>query len=190
MKYADINKRFTETVAEYIAKGYAINTMSMRGSQGEITKIDMTDGKEIIRIKLDTFYEWKCGGQGIELTVGRVNGKVKPHMNDDRVTVWNKELEVLTSEKFYGLDAYGSDYYGTLEEAKAAWQKRYERAEAKYTGAKIVSITSASALEIAERIVRDRMGYKRVNRSEINLTKNRESGRYMVSYHGKKCILH
>ena len=29
MKFADINKRFTEIVAEYIAKGYTINTKTM-----------------------------------------------------------------------------------------------------------------------------------------------------------------
>lgn len=50
MKYADINRRFTEIVAEWLAKGYSINTASMSGSQGETAKIDLTDGKEIVRI--------------------------------------------------------------------------------------------------------------------------------------------
>ena len=31
MKYADINKRYTESVAEYISKVYAINTATMSG---------------------------------------------------------------------------------------------------------------------------------------------------------------
>lgn len=35
MKYIDINQKFTAKVAEYIAKGYTINTATMSGSQGE-----------------------------------------------------------------------------------------------------------------------------------------------------------
>ena len=45
MKYVDINKRFTEIVSEYIAAGYMMNTSSMNGSEGEISKVDLTDGK-------------------------------------------------------------------------------------------------------------------------------------------------
>ena len=55
MKFADINKRYTEIVNEYIAKGYTINTATMSGSQGEIAKIDFTDGTEIIRIRVASF---------------------------------------------------------------------------------------------------------------------------------------
>lgn len=35
MKYIDINKRYTEIVTEYMARGYIINTRTMSGSQGE-----------------------------------------------------------------------------------------------------------------------------------------------------------
>lgn len=36
MKYIDINQKFTAKVAEYIAKGYTINTATMSGSQGDL----------------------------------------------------------------------------------------------------------------------------------------------------------
>lgn len=32
MNYAEINNRFTQVVAEYLSKGYIINTASMGGS--------------------------------------------------------------------------------------------------------------------------------------------------------------
>lgn len=188
MKYADINKRFTEVVAEYIVKGYAINTMTMRGHQGEISKVDMTNGKEIIRIMLNNTNDYNNHLYGIELVVGRATGRAKPHMNDDWATVWNKELEVLTSEMFYQIGERGSDYYGTAEEAKAAEQTRYERYWARCEG-NVIEITSAPALAIAERIVREKMGYVRVNRKEIRLTKSRKTRKYSVSYHGKTYFL-
>ena len=59
MKYIDINRKFTETVSSYIAQGYIINTASMSGSQGEIAHIDLTDGKQIVRVLLDSFTEWE-----------------------------------------------------------------------------------------------------------------------------------
>lgn len=34
MKFGDINWRYTEIAAEYIGKGYKINTATMGGSQG------------------------------------------------------------------------------------------------------------------------------------------------------------
>lgn len=41
MKYADINKRFSEIVTEYLNKGYTFNTATMGGSQGEVAKVDL-----------------------------------------------------------------------------------------------------------------------------------------------------
>ena len=82
MKYADINCRFTEIVAEWLAKGYSINTASMSGSQGETAKIDLTDGKEIVRILVDRFSDYAANVEGVEMpmsaptttTTGRRSG--------------------------------------------------------------------------------------------------------------------
>ena len=71
MKYADINRRFTEIVAEWLAKGYSINTASMSGSQGETAKIDLTDGKEIVRILVDRFSDYAANVEGVEIIVGK-----------------------------------------------------------------------------------------------------------------------
>ena len=58
MKYIDINQKFTAKVAEYIAKGYTINTATMSGSQGEVAHVDLTDGKQVVRVLLDSFTEY------------------------------------------------------------------------------------------------------------------------------------
>ena len=58
MKYIDINQKFTAKVAEYIAKGYTINTATMSGSQGEVAHVDLTDGRQVVRVLLDSFTEY------------------------------------------------------------------------------------------------------------------------------------
>lgn len=97
MKYADINKKYTEVISEYIAKGYIINTASMRGSQGEVAKIDLTDGNEIIRIRIESFYEGRASGYAI--IVGKSTDRVEPNSNSFR-TIWNDNLEVIEKNSF------------------------------------------------------------------------------------------
>lgn len=137
MKYETINKRFTETVTEWMSKGYHINTASMGGSQGEVAHLDLTNGKDIIRILLDNFREWDefTNHEGLELIVGRVTDQVTP---DSSVTwgntIWNNRLEALSSERFYKIGRAkrnGEQWYGTKEEAEASDRLNLQRYKAK-----------------------------------------------------------
>lgn len=116
MKYADINRRFTEIVAEWLAKGYSINTASMSGSQGETAKIDLTDGKEIVRILVDRFSDYAANVEGVEIIVGKaLDADVRPNNNDNWATLWNNRLEVLQQERFFkiGENRVSGTQYGT-----------------------------------------------------------------------------
>lgn len=86
MKFIDINREFTAAASSYIAQGYIINTASMSGSQGEIAHIDLTDGKQIVRVLLDRFSEWEDYNQlgGLKLVVGIATDNVKPNDNQRR----------------------------------------------------------------------------------------------------------
>ena len=137
MKYIEINKRFTDTVSEWMAKGYHINTASMGGSQGEVAHLDLTDGKEIIRILLDNFREWDeyISHEGLELIVGRVTDQVVP--DGGRTwgdTVWNNHLEILASERYYQIGREkrnGEKWFGTKEDAEAQARLYCQRYEAR-----------------------------------------------------------
>ena len=76
MKAKDIEKIYTAKVAEYLAKGYTINPATMSGHQGEIAKIDLKKGDEIIRILLDRAHCWDREEnfkiEGVVLRVGRI----------------------------------------------------------------------------------------------------------------------
>ena len=83
MRYCDINNRFTQIVTEYINKGYTFNTSSMGGSQGEIANIDLTNGKEIIRVVVSSFNNWRENVEGVEIAIGRSTDNVRPHSGQD-----------------------------------------------------------------------------------------------------------
>lgn len=138
MKYEEINKRFTQTVAEWLVKGYAINTSTMSGSQGEIAKIDLTNGDEIIRVLAKDFHEYinekslRCY-DGIEIIVGKVVDEgLEPHNNCRYGIVWNNRLEVISTERFYLIGENRSyKWYGTKEEADYQKEMKHYRWEAK-----------------------------------------------------------
>ncbi len=137
MFYKDLNKRFTEIVTEYMMKGYYMNTSTMRGSQGEISKVDLTDGKEIIRVLVEQFNEYGAEVyEGIQITVGRVqkSAGVTPNTTGWLNTIWNDHLEVISFERFYQVgikNRNGNAYYGTREESREAMRLQSKRRKAR-----------------------------------------------------------
>lgn len=190
MKYVDINKRYTEIVAEYIGKGYAINTATMSGSQGETAKVDLTNGTEIIRVMIDTFSDWMNSLNGVEITVGKVTDEdVHPHSNSDWATIWNNRLEILSTERFYkiGEDRRHGTFYGSEAEAKAVVTIRRSRYFLRESARKTENITE-KAMEIAKRIIRREFGVKRICEADIKVSKC--NGTYTIGYKGKAYRLH
>lgn len=191
MKYADINKRYTEIVAEHIGKGYIINSTSMGGSQGETCKIDLTNGAEIIRIMVDTFSDWNVNLKGVEIIVGRaLDPDVKPHSSSGWNTLWNNRLEILFTERFYeiGEDCRHGTYYGTEEDAKAAAALKLKRYIARTGGRRTKSFNGRVAIEIAKRIIRREFGVKRIIEADIKVCKC--DAVYSVGYRNKAYRLH
>lgn len=132
MRYESINRKYTDIISEYIGKGYYFNTGTMSGSQGEIAHTDLTNGKEIIRIIVSGFSNFRECKEGIEILVGRVTEKyIAPNATGrTSKTIWNNKLEVIKSEKFYQIgdeQRNGTRWYGTEDEARAAVKKGQER---------------------------------------------------------------
>lgn len=185
MKYADINERYTEIVAEYIGKGYTINSASMSGSQGETSKIDLTNDIEIIRVMVDTFSDWSANVEGVEIIVGRaLDHGVVPHSNSGRETIWNNHLEILNQERFYkiGEDRCHGPYYGTESEAKHAHEVKLSRYIARESSRKTENLTD-KAMEIAKRVIRREFSVKRIYDADVRVT--RTENMYIVSYRNK-----
>lgn len=185
MKYADINRRYTEIVAEYMGKGYTINTVSMGGSQGETCKIDLTNGTEIVRIMVGTFSDWENSLEGVEIVVGKAtDADIRPHNNSGWNTIWNNRLEIITAEQFYkiGDDRRHGTFYGSMVEAKAAVAIRRSRYFLRESARRTENITD-KATEIAKRIIRREFGVKRICEADITVSKYK--GVYTVGYRNK-----
>ena len=178
MKYIDINRKFTETVSNYIAQGYIINTASMSGSQGEIAHIDLTDGKQIVRVQLE----------GLKLVVGIAADNVKSNDNQRGDVIWNNRLDVISCEKFYKLSSNRDDsvFYGTREEATVADEKRFERYCCR--DCRIKKHLPEKASPLVKEFVRRKFGLKRVVVSNIQITK--QNSVYTVTYNQHSAQLH
>lgn len=129
MKFKEINQKFTAKVAEYIAEGWYFNAGTMNGSQGEVAKVDLTDGNRVLRIMIakehgygDFWYD------GYALVVGFAEDKIKANDSDTWQTVWNNRLEVIFKETYYRAGVDGrADWYVTEDEARANYEKMVAR---------------------------------------------------------------
>lgn len=135
MKFAEINRKLTEIVADYISRGYTINTNTMNClNPGVLGKVDVTDGKEIVRILLEEFREeadwldegWTPRLYGVRLVVGRATENLKPNRKNIG-GIWNSNLDILSEEKFYRVGDWDADWYGTAGDAVIREKKHRKR---------------------------------------------------------------
>ncbi len=101
MKYVEIEKLFTETVAKFLTDGWTFHTASMTGHQGEIAKVDFQKNGDVIRVLLRKDMD-PLGRRYMEIETRRHAGKVVGLLSWD--TIWNNDGEVLESRKFYQVD--------------------------------------------------------------------------------------
>jgi len=188
MKFIDINRKFTAAVNSYMAQGYYINAGTMRGSQGEIAAIDLTNGTEIIRVLLTTFSDY-YGTEGVELIVGQAKDDVKPNQEDHWSTVWNERLEVIGGEKFYRLNRnrVQDEFYGTEEEANTAKEKRLNRRKNRRCNDSAVDVTEKAA-PVVKKYIHEKFGVRHVKMGDIKVIKCRDH--YTVTYHKHVAQLH
>lgn len=127
----EIEKIYSDIIADYLNKGYYINMNTMSGSQlDEIAKIDLTNGKEVLRVMLcgsntDRDNEYNYYLQYISIIIGRNTDKLYNNHGD---IIWNNHLEILSEQRFYEIgDRNDRRFFGTKEEAIAAKKKHYSR---------------------------------------------------------------
>lgn len=192
MKFKDINRIYTQTVMDWLSRGYTINTGTMARSQSAFACTDFTDGKEVYRVALDNFSdEYTIGINWIGLIVGCC-GTVKPNKNDRAwETVRNSELEMINITKFYVVADLknGDAIYGTYEEAMEAQDKRSLRRPGCFKSP-MKEISNPRAISIAKKYIKRVTGKRRINESLIRVRKNVESCKYYISYDGKGNELH
>ena len=130
MNQNDINRAFTEKVAELLGRGYQIYPGTMGGSQGEIAHVDLYRGDEIIRVLLDHSAGRGEKPDGFRLIVGRNTDRIRMNCFDTLGnTIWNSHLEILSEIE---LCQIGENYYTDAETGKSIQEKRRARREARH----------------------------------------------------------
>ena len=129
MNQNDINRAFTEKVAELLSRGYQIYPGTMGGSQGEIAHVDLYRGDEIIRVLLDRSAGFGEKPDGVRLIVGRNTDCIRMNCFDTLGnTIWNNRLEILSEIEFCQI---GENYYTDAETGRAIQEKRDARRRAR-----------------------------------------------------------
>lgn len=113
-KTKDIDGIYQSMIMKYVAKGYKIITAHMGGSQGEKSKIDFTDGKDIYRIwyyedseNLDTKYYMHSSILCISVHKYEID---KKELYNYDYTLWRSKGEIIEEKVFYLINEY--DRYG------------------------------------------------------------------------------
>ena len=132
MNYTDLNKIFTETVNNYLNNGFTIFCNTMSGSQGEIAKVDLTNGTELYRVILEEIYSsWEVGlANRYSIKVGKYHSSLdnisNHRLEDFNYIIWNDQLEVVSERKFVLLKGNRiRQYY--LEEGSEEYVKAIEK---------------------------------------------------------------
>lgn len=136
MKKQEIERMYTQKVAELLNQGWRVHASTMPGHQGEIAHIDLTDGSEIHRVLLQRELAWShlddgFHGDRITITVGRNTGEVWPGWDS---TIWNQRLEVLSQIEMAEIQTpdrrHPDGWYTDFEEAVRISKIRHARREA------------------------------------------------------------
>lgn len=183
----DIENVYTDTIKDYLNRGYRIYYSTMGGSQGEIAKIDLTNDNEVIRILLDSETEHYrehpihkyMDLDYLTIIVGRNTDKLRGDSFSD--IIWNEHLELISEIRFYKIGRRNNSFFGTKQEAIDAMCKYYSRFDFRDLYSRDEIIFSDKAKEIILPWVKRQRKCKSVNVKQIDEVKK-------VIYYNRKNI--
>lgn len=190
----DVNKEFTNIVNGYLNKGFTISATTMSGTQGEHAKVDLTDGKDVVRVMINNRDRWARGDYlyGLEITAALFKGRCNNNF-DTFNTLWNSKGEVIKTVTFYeiGQDKHGYRRY-TRQKAFAVEANNKARNRARWYVAYTdeTAIKDAAHIKRVVEICKEHKGYKSIQAKDIvEISRiNRKNGTmsYMVRFSGTR----
>lgn len=165
----DIRKAFTDKVNEYLAKGMEISIRTMSGSQGEIGKIDLTDGQNIYRIRLERDHSYIDKGffyggiDTIELIIEKYEDDGRDAL-DTWGTLWSGKGELIEKKIWYSIEDRKA-FTDSFDEILRLLEIRTSRRKNREIETK--EITDSKRISILLKIVKKRRGYSSVTKKQI-----------------------
>lgn len=121
----DINKIYTDTIRRYMDMGYWINTNTMHGTQGETAKVDLTNGKHIIRILLEEKSSF-MSRLSLELSSTYKLSVIEYSFTKDEL-LWNDKGNILYEEWWYMIGSNNKAFTDNKDECIALIEKSIAR---------------------------------------------------------------
>lgn len=186
VKMEDVNKTYTEIIGDYISRGYWVYTKTMAGHQGEIAKIDLTNGKRIIRVRIDKKYHSRIEGlENLWLGTDVLRIVVVEYDNFRTETLWNNEGTVINEFNWYQVGRKNIAYVDNLEEYIDIANKTLNRFELKPIdygnhGRKLLNYNADTIIKI----VNGRKGFKSCKKKDIKSVERYKNG-YYIRMEGK-----
>lgn len=217
MKYAEINKLYTEAIANYLKQGYVINTSTQSGTySNEIAHCDLTSGNDLVRVVLMNFYDEyfipSAVGISLQVLVMQLDRPTlkdfKPNQKHGTCDLWNENSIVVDRKDWYCIrreseiyangeyKGYSDGWWVSKEEFKKYWRVKRDRLEEKMhvEGPKVFSLWhNRRARIIAWKFVKKQPRCKTVKPADIKDVKRvpqTEGNKYIIRAKGKEWILH
>lgn len=166
----DINAIYTNLVSEYISKGFVINFRIVRGSQGEESKIDLTNdnGKTIYRIWILTEY-FDVSDRKLMIVIEKFSNC------EASDTLWFGRGEKIFERIFYFITRRRSRniYVKSKDNFEIIREIQKSREDLEYKESCRLIELSDSCKKIALKIIRKKKGYKTVKIDDLNSVSRR-----------------
>lgn len=173
---AELNKEFTAVVNSYLAQGMSFHPNTMAGHQGEIAKVDLTDGKNVYRINMDIENEHlfdtdSFHGNLLVITVERFVDADKSDRFSTFDTLWTGKGEQISRKVWYDISRNRTAWTEDKEEAMKCQEKHYTRSKNKPfrwdDEKQEIKMDTEAKRNFVRDICRQHKGYRRIKRVEM-----------------------
>ena len=182
----DIREAYTAKVNEYLARGMKINIGTMSGTQGEIARVDVTDGEYIYRIRLDRDFlsvtelvGYYFRADTINLTIEKFKDEGYKVLNTFTI-LWGGKGELVEEKVWYAIDNDRRAFVDTIENVMYYKKLHDVRREARERATQ--EITDKARLALIYKIIKRRKGYSNVTKKNIQRVVRRDNGGYLVIF--------
>lgn len=165
---SEVYMEYTKKVNEYLQNGYYVYCATMKGTQGDVSKIDLTNGIEIIRIRLNNgitgLYKFNCS-DGVFIKVEKYTQDMFNHNMFDIDILWNDKGTELFYKEYYKLEnKYKSNIFtDNIDEIKRIGKIRENRIRIKMYPNRAILTDKRKLLSI----VKTKKGYKSTRLKDI-----------------------
>lgn len=193
-KYEAINTILTEATSKYLGNGYQVCSQSMRGSQGEISKVDFLDeaGKRVVRVfAKDKYFTYFYHSFDHEVEVTEEEFFFKS-LNDIE-TLWNDDGRIIEVKHIMVKDDGSSLVIGHMEYMEMLSKKK-ERRESRAPHISSEEITDDALVTVLVGLVRaqKKPGFKRFKLGDVARAEKRVRGAkcsYFIKFTNGKSVI-